>query len=231
MAKDYSERRNRARELRRSGLSYSEIRQKMGGGSHSSLVKWLSDIPLSEAAQDRINRKKGTAGRSSEAVKETVAKLSKANSDRRKKRWEIARAEAEVEWATLSSDPGFMFGLGLYIGEGDKQKDSTLGVSNCDPEVIRMGLAFFSRLGVPKDRVRLNLNMNYLLEPRAEEAMEFWSRETGVPIEQFRQTVFDRRKGRGKSNRNPWPNGCCHARVNDTLLKQKMKRWVELAKV
>lgn len=229
MARDYSERREQARELRRSGLSYSEIRKEMGGVSNSSLVKWLADITLDEVSQERLRKKKGIGDRSTEAYKAAIAKRAEANSGRREKRWQAARDQAEREWMKLSADPEFMFGLGLYVGEGDKQSNWSITISNCDPRVIRAGMRFFRLAGVEESKINPNIQLNAILEDSEKAAIDFWSEQIGITADRFKKTTIDRRKGTGKSGKNRWPNGCCHIRVNDTLLKQKILRWIELS--
>lgn len=217
---------SRAIELRRQGRSIKSIAREIGA-AQSSVSGWVRHIELTDEQREAI----GTAMRRPDGTIDEAAcrRLADLNIERKHQRWDAARSEANLEWGDRSADPKFMFGLGLYIGEGCKVDPHTLGVSNCDPAVIRMGIEFYKVIGVDLGALCPNVQLPVALEHRVDDAVAFWSRELSLPAEQFKKTVIDRRKGNGKSSRNPWPNGCCHVKVHDTYLKQKVLRWMELA--
>ena len=98
-------------------------------------------------------------------------------------RWAEFHREAEEEYAALSLDPEFMFGLALYIGEGSKSKENALCIANCDPRVIQKGLEFFLRIGIPYSSLRCGINLHPGL--CQETAKQYWQEVTGLPREQF----------------------------------------------
>ncbi len=102
---------------------------------------------------------------------------------RRDVRWAEYQREAEEEYATLSQDPEFMFGLALYIGEGSKTSGNQLCLTNCDPRVIQKGFKFFGKIGVTRASMRCAIQIHPGLS--RETAEVFWQKVTELPSHQF----------------------------------------------
>lgn len=211
--------RRKARELRSTGLSVGNIAQILGI-SKGSISPWVADIILTDE-QQRI-----LAAHSADACTQGRSKGISTNIRNRKLRWQQAHQEAEIEWPRRSKDPDFMFGLALYVGEGGKTLPYSTRFSNADPAVICKELDFFLQIGISRDRIRALL---HLQDENLRGAAEvFWRSKTGLPQEQFYQTIVaissaSKQKGR------ILPHGTLQLSVNDTHIRQKLEKWMHLA--
>jgi hypothetical protein len=210
----------KARILRKGGCSVRDISQQLGV-SRSTVSVWVRDIQLSEEQIACLNanaRLAGTRGR--ERFTRTMQLKRQAMITR-------LREVAEQEYETLSRDPGLMFGLALYIGEGSKGESSALIVTNWDSRVIVKAIEFFGRLGVPHERMRCKIMLHPVQD--AEAAEDYWSGVTGLPLSQFANTYQAISPGsRGKRGQK-WPHGGCQLSISSIELRYKMNRWMELA--
>lgn len=210
------EEKQRARELRRQGWSYNDVLKEVSV-SKGTLSLWLRDITLTE--EQIFGRQcRQTAGRE---------KFIKNVRLRRDARWAEYRREAEEEFATLSQDAQFMFGLALYVGEGSKTSGNQLCLTNCDPRVIRKGLEFYAKIGLPRGGIHLAIQIHPGLSKQGAEA--FWQEVTGLPLEHFHTTreVISRASKLTKGHLQVY--GTCQLRAFSTTLRQKLGRWMELA--
>lgn len=206
----------RARELRTQGWSYNDILREVGV-SKSTLSLWLRDIPLTDEQIAALSDK-FRAGREKFIHKMRV---------RRDDRWAEYHREAEAEYAALSQDPAFMFGLALYIGEGSKTQPNSLRLSNCDPGVIRKGLQFFLKIGVSPTSVRCAVHLHPGLCVETAEA--YWQEITGLTPAQFYKTTVALSRASSGTKTNVQCYGTCHLVIHQTRLRQKMEKWMELS--
>ena len=210
------EEKQRARELRGLGWSYNDILKEVGV-SKSTLSLWLRDIPLTEE-QIAALACKFRAGRE---------KFIHTMRVRRDTRWAGYHREAEAEYATLSQDPTFMFGLALYIGEGSKTKQNDMYITNCDPRVIQKGLEFFLKIGIPYTSLRCAIHLHPGLS--IEGAENRWRGVTGLPETQFHQTSVALSSASGGKKGNIQVYGTCQIGASHTEIRQKLGRWMTLA--
>lgn len=210
------EEKQRAREMRLQGWSYNQILEQVKV-SKGTLSLWLRDITLTDEQIQGLQCRQ-LAGREKFIRNERV---------RRDTRWAEYHREADLEFATLSQDADFMFGLALYIGEGSKTSGNQLCLTNCEPRVIRRGLQFFERIGVPRQAMRGAVQIHPGLSKETAEA--FWQEATGLPPEQFHTTreVVSRASRCTKGHLQLY--GTCQLRAHATKPCQKVTRWMELA--
>ena len=210
------EEKQRARELRCRGFSYNQILEQVSV-SKGTLSLWLRDINLTDEQIQSLECRQ-TAGRE---------KFIRNARVRRDTRWAEYHQEAQEEFAALSQDPAFMFGLALYVGEGSKTSGNQLCLTNCDPRVIRKGLQFFETIGVTPHSLRVAIQVHPGLSK--ETAEDFWRNVTGLQPEQFHATrdVISRASNCTKGNLQIY--GTCQIRANSTKLRQKVSCWMELA--
>lgn len=216
MPKMRHEDKQRARELRTQGWSYNDILKEVGV-SKSTLSLWLRDIPLTGEQISALSCK-FRAGREKFIHKMRV---------RRDDRWAEYHWEAEAEYAVLSQDPAFMFGLALYIGEGSKTQPNSLRLSNCNPGVIRKGLQFFLKIGVSPTSVRCAVHLHPGL--CVETAETHWQEITGLLPAQFYKTTVALSRASSGTKTNVQRYGTCHLVIHQTRLRQKMEKWMELS--
>lgn len=120
--------REQAVRLRKEGYPYTYI-SKQTGLSKSTLSGWLTDVPYTPN-------------------NETIEALGKARAASTRKKSALRQAEmrqvrisAAKEIGHVSKRDLFMFGLGLYMGEGNKTHD-IVRIANADPAVMRSMIAW-----------------------------------------------------------------------------------------
>ena len=211
-----AEEKQRARELRTQGWSYNDILQEVGV-SKSTLSLWLRDIPLTDEQTDALSGK-FRAGRE---------KFIHTMRVRRDDRWAEYHQEAEAEYAELSKDAAFMFGLALYIGEGSKTQPNSQRFANCDPAVIRKGLQFFLKIGLTEPQIRCAVHLHPNLDVAAAET--YWQKVTDLPPTQFYKTTVALSRASTGNRINVQRYGTCHLVAHQTRTRQKLAKWMELA--
>ena len=176
-------RREQAIELRRKGLSYREIMDRIGG-SMASMSLWLRNIPLPPEHRARMRQ------RHLAAAKRTGESLRR----RRLEKEERIRREAAAELGRVTARDVFIAGVAIYAAEGSKQKPWQTGSNtvliNSDPRMILLFLRWLEVIGV----VRSGLTFRVAIHETADHvaAVDFWSRVVGVPSEQFLRTTLKR---------------------------------------
>ena len=201
----------KAIELRKNGLSYSEIR-KFIAVSKSTLSIWLKDIQLSEQQKSRLSKLQAT-GYIGAKKNQSIA-LS-----RHKKIREFAAKEA----IKLVKNPFFVAGLMLYWAEGDR-RSGRVQFSNSDSSMIKLMMKWFRKFcNVPEEKFRIGLFI-HTLHVR-EDCHDFWSKVTGLPLNQFNKpyikpTIFSNRK-------NKLYEGTCVIKIHNKDLMSKILGWME----
>lgn len=208
------EARRKARLLRSQGKSLSDIALTVGA-SKSTVSIWCRNIQLTRCQKNALSSRAQQRG--TEAVRRS-----------RMRRWHAFYQAAETEWIGLKDNRSFVLGLGIYMGEGDKA-DGVVGVSNCDPEIIRATLRFLDIIQCPPDKRRLKVQVHDACQIQS--ALCFWQRETGLGPNYFTQCVVNTPCSSMKKRGRLQPYGTCHVRVFSTELRQKIKRWIQLALV
>ena len=208
-------------QLRRRGYSYNLIREQVSV-SKSTLTLWLKDIPYSpnHIVQNRIKRASDL--------------LSAAQNKQRVKSISHARAEALNEMRHLSKRDLWMLGLGLYIGEGSKTTGS-VGFVNSDPKAILLIVSWLREvIGISNDNFSLFLHI--YPDNDEQEAKEYWSKLTKIPLTRFNKTSIDCRTNKSKRKRNMLKYGTLHLRVRahgeskyGVFLFRKIMFWTEEA--
>ena len=204
--------------LRIKGFSYSYISDKIGV-SKSTLSDWLSVVPYQPNTQ--------TIAR----VGKAIAMANAHKTLQKKESIETLRKEAEKEIGNVSKRDLFMFGLGLYLGEGAKTHDITR-VTNSDSDVICIAIAWFYSLGITRKQLRITLHL--YPDSDTEKSLHFWSRTTTIPRSQFGKVQVDTRKNKKSSNSGKLPYGTAHLSVRSlgkkefgVALARKIKGWTD----
>ncbi|KKS82998.1 MAG: hypothetical protein UV58_C0002G0008 [Candidatus Wolfebacteria bacterium GW2011_GWC1_43_10] len=164
--------RKEAEELRRKGLSYNEIRKKIGV-SKSSLSLWLKSIPLKEEDRKRLYTKR------------IVALSLGPHSQKQRREVEIKEiiknAGKEIEFP-LSLEVARLMGAALYWAEGSK--GNRFEMTNSDPHLILYFINWVKLMfGISPKNLRARLN----IYPQQDNVKikQFWSSLTGIPIKSF----------------------------------------------
>lgn len=202
--------------LRKEGFAYSHISEKTGL-SKSTLSEWLSKIPYIPNKQ--------TVERVGKAIAASNARKTRI----RQEETEKTRQAAFLDIGDISKRDLFIFGLGLYLGEGSKLYGITR-IVNSDPDVIQLSMAWFHRLGVSRDQFLLTIHL--YPDSDVEKSLQFWSHTTTIPRSQFGKTQIDRRVGKKKNRAGKLPHGTAHLTVRSlgrkefgVVLARKIQAW------
>ena len=208
----------KAFELRRSGMSYKQIRTELGIAT-STLAGWFKNEPWSQDIKRRLSLQISWSNPKS------LELLVKANKERWRQKHEEYRNTARREFDKYKSDPLFLAGIMLYWGEGDKSKLAYVRLTNSEPDMIRIFNLFLSKvLGISSDRI----NAWLLLYPDLVDPVQknFWAKATGLSIDQFKKSIYI--KGRHPAKRLSY--GVCTIFVNSRALKERVLTWIDLYK-
>lgn len=207
----------RAYELRRKCKSYSQISEVLKVPK-STLATWFKDQEWSREIRDRLGAEQSLA------YPKKLKAIIKSNKERWAKKHQEYRDLGEKDFNNLKSDPLFLAGVMLYWGEGDKSsKYSRLKLSNTDPNMIRIFYLFLKKtIKISPERIFIWL----LLYPDLNDDMQkiFWSRATGIPLLQFKKSIYI--KGRHPTKRLSY--GVCNIYVQSREFKEKMDTWIKL---
>ena len=182
-----SEQKIKARELRRNGESVKDI-SKIVGVSKSTASMWVRDIILNVEQLEKLKQKmlKGSElGRTKGAFIQKQRRIDLEKSLEKQSLQEIT---------DLNDRELLVSGLCLYWGEGSK-KQRELSWCNSDPQLINFMILWLNQChGIGVERLAANVAINEVHTKRDEIVRNYWARITGIPINQFRNTVFKKTK-------------------------------------
>ncbi|MFT7507016.1 MAG: hypothetical protein ACI92I_000153 [Acidimicrobiales bacterium] len=215
----YPELKKQAIKLRKKGYSYNLISEKIGV-SKSTLHYWLTEIPYTANAevQKRIGKARARSGEVKHQIKlETFRK---------------AKALAIDDIGSLNGRDLFMLGLGIYIGEGEKNEN--IGVINADPRIVVLLMRWFKEV-CSLENSNFTLAIHLYPDNDIEESLTYWSGITDIPRSQFGKTQIDKRENKSINKRGKLPHGTAHLRVKSNgkkefgvLLSRRIHAWMNL---
>jgi len=212
------EKKLQAQKLRKKGYSYSQI-QKQLKVPKSTLSGWCRDIALTEKQALKLfnNKLKGAAkGRiigakrqQQKRIKETKKLLNQGIKDIGK----------------LTKKEQFIAGICLYAAEGTKT-DKQCSFSNSDPKLIKFMSDWFRNFcSVSENKLRgaiwIHDNLN------VKNAIEYWSKLTGIPSSQFYKTYIAKNKtGSKKIRKNIHQYGVFSVKFSDAKIHRRLMGWI-----
>ena len=199
----------KALKLRKTGMSYSQIKKKLGV-SKSTLSMWLRDLPLSE---ERIKELRDNNPRRIERYRNTMRK-------KREGRQRLVYENIAIEIGSLSERELFLAGLFLYWGEGGKTQKSEISMSNTDPAVLKFFIKWISLLKVQKDKIRIVLQLYSDMDEKEEK--EFWKQELNLNDENFRKCYIKKSKTLDISYKRKFTHGTCNLRIGGRDLEDRV---------
>lgn len=211
------ERKEIVRNLRHNGLSYKEIRQKIPFSiSKSTISGWCKDIELTREQKDRLDKLFRDGGYKGRLLG------SKTTQIRREKEIREIKEKAKLEISSLTESEFKLAGAMLYWAEGAKSR--YIDITNSDPLLIRFMVAWLRTVcKVPDEKFTASLHLH---SGQDEEQIKiYWSKITGIPIEQFRKS-YVKKEGSGY-RKNRLYNGTIKIRVCDGNLLHKVLGWIE----
>ncbi|MFZ1720474.1 MAG: hypothetical protein WAU28_03940 [Candidatus Moraniibacteriota bacterium] len=185
-----SEQQKEARRLRTEGMSIKDI-SRILRVSKSSASLWCRDIELTTGQIQKLHEKMvvgGYAGR---------MKGAHVQKERKEARIEYHYQKARKEITQLKNRELLFVGLGIYWGEGGKVNSGGVRMFNSDPLIVKFMMRWFREIfDIPDDRFYMNITINEIHENRLEDVVEYWSKVTAVPLNQFRKPVLIRVKNK-----------------------------------
>jgi len=199
----------KAIKLRKAGYSYSMIKNKTGI-SKSTLSNWLATIPF--IPNEEVLKKIGKAKLKSSLFKQN------------QKMAEVVemRAIAAKELGQLTKRDLWLLGIGLYLGEGTKSFE-LVRIVNSDPQIIKIAMKWFREMCGLVDE-NFNPFVHAYPDNDIREAMNYWSKVTGVPIKQFGRTQIDTRNNKVATKRKSLPYGTLHLHIRSCGKKEFGRR-------
>src|SRR3989344_1569890 len=178
----------KAVELRKQGLSYSEILAQIPVAK-SSLALWLQSVGLSKKQKQRLTDKKLAS-----ALRGGLKKK-----EQRIERSYRIKTIAEEEIGVLSKRELWLIGVALYWAEGSKEKElrpgSSAKFSNSDQNMIRFFMFWLVKVcGISKERIIPEIYIHESHRDRIPAVIKFWSKETSILVDKFRHIYFKKNK-------------------------------------
>lgn len=184
----YSDLKITAIQLRKEGLTYSEIMRQVPIAK-STLSGWLHSVSLARYQQQRLTEKKLAAGRrGGEARKrERITRMTKI----------IEEACSSV--SNISMNELKLIGATLYWAEGTKEKSYKTGYrvvfTNSDPRMITLFLSWTEMsLGVAPSRVFFSLYIHETQVANVSSHIEFWKRSVDMKYNTLQRVYFKKNK-------------------------------------
>lgn len=204
-------------ELRKSGLTYKEIGQRVPV-SKSSISVWLKGCSLTPLEKSVL--KHNAHSNISKGRIRAAASLR----DKRLKRDQVLFSVAKQEFNASKCDPLFLTGISLYWAEGSK-RNSAFAFTNSDADMMYVMLLWMRQfLGLSVSDIKARL---YIHKPYAHERCEeYWAEQTKIPLANFGKTIY---KPTGLLiKKRPDYKGCLRIETGKTAHLRKMLFWTNM---
>lgn len=182
------EAREKVIELRRTGLSYSDIRKQVKV-SKSSLSLWLKSVGLSKPQKQKLTKRRIDALKKGWTAWRNV-RIERTNAIKEK-------AKEETKSKKINPRELFLMGLMLYWAEGSKQKSYNVseGVifGNSDGGMVSFFMTWLrTALKISEDRIQVDVYLHENHSHRANEVKSYWKLISGISEAQFGKIYFKR---------------------------------------
>lgn len=205
--------RRKAINLRKKGMTYSDIRKKLEVAK-STLSDWLRKYPLTNSQLgllEKAKNKNRTLG---------IEKVIRTKLKKREIRLNTAYDIEKNRFSSLTQRELEVAGLFLYWGEGNKRLNGPISLNNTNPQVLKFTLFWLmSGLNIPKEKIKVYLHFYNDMNKRKE--MLFWSRELRLPFSQFAKPYI-KESNRADVDHKGYGHGTCGLVVNNVRLKEKI---------
>lgn len=172
MEKNNLKLKRQARKLRKAGLSYGEIRDKLKIAK-STLSFWLKTIKLNQEQKQRLYTKQTFILNSGP----------QSQKNRRKRQIDLITKAAVTEIRLpIALNTYRLFGAALYWAEGSKTQ--MFDMTNSDPNLILFWVKWLQKVfKIPAKILKARLNIYPQQNDRR--IKKFWSDLTGIPFKNF----------------------------------------------
>lgn len=205
--------------LRKEGRSYREINKLLNIPTRT-LFHWFRNTELPLKTREKIK---------ADARKIWAENIINYNKKRALIALENAREAQQTrakEIGKLTNKELLLVGTTLYWAEGNKKDRWGARFCNSDPAAIEVMMEFFRKIcKVNEDKFRAQIQIHPNISE--EEAKAYWSKITGIPINQFikTQTAISK-SSKFKRPANRLPYGTLHIKISDVSLVNRLKGWI-----
>ena len=207
-----------ARKLRKKGLSYSEIQQKVSV-SKDTLSRWCRDVILNVEQMERLRQKRlkgAEKGRFIGAKRQQQARI---------KRTKKLLEEGKKEVGALNKKERLIAGAALYLGDGSKG-DKEVDFSNSNPKIIKFMMRWLREFcQIPEDRFRGAIWIHDNLDEL--KARKYWSTITDIPLPHFHKSYIVKNKTKSRKIRKKLhEHGVFAIRISSVAIQRKILGWI-----
>jgi hypothetical protein len=183
--KALTEKKIKALAMRKSGMSYSQIKKRLEV-SKSSLSLWLRHLPLSN---ERVRELRDINEQRIERFRNTMA-------TKVQNRLKEVYKQEQTQLLPLSDKELMLTGLFLYWGEGAKTKRFEISLSNTNPRMIKFYIHWLIKaFQVPTAKMVIRLQLYADMSVKKEQ--QYWSDILGLPTTQFSKPYIKKTTLRG----------------------------------
>lgn len=202
--------REKALQLRKQGKSYSQIKNATGI-SKSTLSNWLHEFPLSKE-QIRLLR---------DINEVRIERFRETMRQKRVKRLEQVYREQKGKILPLSERELLIAGLFLYWGEGTKAANSTLAITNSDPDILKFALFWLTKiLGIKKGKIKIGLQLYRDMNVAKE--IRFWSKALDLSLPHFHKPYIKETSQKRINHKGSFGHGTCAVYYFDVKIKERV---------
>lgn len=205
---------DKARELRRKGISINKIEKRLKI-PRSTLSGWFKDIALSE--EQTLVLKQNWRDGLVLARKKAVVWHNKEKESRIK----IVEREADTVLSEIDFSSKHLMEMTLamlYLGEGFK-KNSDTGIGNSDPLILKFFITILLKIyGVDRNKITCYLHLRADQDPT--KMKKYWAQQLSLPLSAFKKVSLDQRT-KGKPTYSHY-KGVCIVRCGYIAVQRKL---------
>lgn len=205
---------NIAIEMRKRGLSYSEIENRIHVPK-SSLSYWLKNIKLTPEQVRRLNDKRVEMARTN-----ALKKISRTS-----KMIEEVKNSSSQDVKEISKKELWLVGVVLYWKNGNK-RDLKKGVhfSSSDPSMIQLFLKWLGEVGrIKNEEIKFDIFIKEHKGKLVSKVVEYWSEVTKFPKDYFLKIYYQKQGIKKSSN-----YGFLRIKVaQSSMLARQIAGWIE----
>lgn len=204
-------------ELRKNGLSYKEIQQKVLV-SKSLLSGWLNHLDLTKNEEDKLRfriKERMNKGRINSIF---------SNRARRIEREKVAVNDAEKLFNKFKDQSEFLIGVSLYWAEGSKRTCEFQFINSDSDMIVFMCNWIKKFMGVSKEKIKYRLFIHKI--PGYENSHQFWSKKLSIEPYLFEKTIY--KPTQHSIKKNPNYNGCLRISIGGIYHLRIVKAWQKL---
>jgi len=214
---------NKALVLRRRGRSITEISERLDVPK-STVGVWCRNFKLGKKQIDRLAKRQESG-----SYKGRMRFLEKIRSERLFETRKL-KEEGLKEVSSIKRRDLFVSGIAMYLSEGStSESNEEVSFTNSDfRTILFMKKWFMDICGISEDRFIIQIRINKAHRNKVRDAENYWSKITGVPLNQFTKTILIDSKSKKVYPKDNVYYGTIRLKVRQgTKLRRKINGWVE----